>query len=94
MPETEWHPFDAIDLVPKRKLPRVVIQRFFEINPLGQIRYLDARAQKWRPARILEHENERYLVAIIGHSSSVVVRVRVKVGELVERYVQSSQRAS
>jgi hypothetical protein len=90
MQNVEWYPFDAIDLVPKRKLPRVVIQRFFEINPLGQIRYLDARQQKWRPAHTIEVENQKYLVAVIGFSSSVVVRVRIKVATLLGKYVKQS----
>jgi hypothetical protein len=82
----EWRQFNAIDMVPRKSWPRLIIQKFFEINPLGQIRYFDTHAINYRDVKTKVIDNENYLVTIVGSTGPAVVRARIKVKDLVDKY--------
>ena len=92
--EDEWIPFDAIDLIPKRCRPRVMVRRFFEINPLGKIRYLDPSKPRWVDVPTIQLNGEPYLVTVVGFSSSMAVRVKVRVAELIEKHFKQPSQLS
>lgn len=82
----EWKQFNAIDMVPRRSWPRKIIQKFFEINPLGQIRYFDTHAVNYLDVKPKVIDNENYLVTIVGYTGPAVFRARIKVKDLVNKY--------
>jgi hypothetical protein len=87
--ENNWTPFDALELIPKKKWPRVVVRRFFEINPLGDIRYLDAKS---RPPRFRDFKpviiaGKKYFMPIVGWSHGNMVIIRQPIDELIKKFI-------
>ena len=84
----EWIPFDALELISKKKWPRVVVKRFFEINALGQIRYLDdkSRPPKYRDFFPVVIAGKKYFMPIIGWSHGNMVTIRIPIDDLIKKF--------
>jgi hypothetical protein len=81
-----WVPFDALELIPKKKWPRVVTRRFFEINPLGEIRYFDTKRRRFKNFKPVTTNGVKYFMPLIGWSHGNMVIIREPVENLLKKY--------
>ena len=82
----DWREFDVLDIIERNRWPRVVRKRFFQINPLGQIRYLDWHKMEYKKLRNPTVNGVPYFMTIIGSTAGNQVVVRIPVQDLVKRY--------
>jgi hypothetical protein len=85
----DWRPFDAFELVDHKSWPKKVFRRFFEINPLGMIRYLDPDTLEYRPIRPVVVGGRAYFVTTLGHSHGHLVVIRILIKDIVKRIFNS-----
>lgn len=81
-----WMPFDVLEFLDKRSLPRRWIRRFFEINPLGQVRYLDPNGRKYITIKPATHNKKPYFMAPVGWSMGNLIVARFPLEDLVKRF--------
>lgn len=82
----EWIQFDVLELIEKRKWPRRVIRRYFEINPLGQVRYLEKSIPKYIEIKPAQINGRTYFMSPVGWSVGNLVVARFPIQDLVKRY--------
>lgn len=88
MKENDWVQFDALELVKKSDWPRVVTRRFFEINALGQVRYLVTKGKpRYVDLKPVMVSGKPYFMAPLGftHGHSVVLRKPLR--DIVKKYI-------
>lgn len=82
----QWIPFDAFELVELKNWPKAVVKRFFEINPLGEIRYLDLKTNQYHYVRPVKVNGQEYFMTLLGYRRGAMVVVRFLIKDLLKRY--------
>lgn len=83
-----WEQFDALEFVDKQQWPRVPMRRFFEINPLGEVRYLDksGKTPEYRTIKPAIRNGEKYFMAPVGWHRGNLIVSRFLLKDLVKRF--------
>lgn len=81
-----WVQFDALEFLDRKSWPRVISRRFYEINPLGQVRYLDRKKMENVYCKVATYKGNPYFMAVVGWVLGNLVVVRIPVKDLVKRF--------
>lgn len=80
-----WESFDVFDFIQKK--PKVILRRFFEINPLGELRYItDIKNPRYKTVKPVKVNGKSYFMTNIGWSHGNTVIARIPIEYLVKRF--------
>jgi hypothetical protein len=83
-----WVQFNVLELIDREKWPRVPMRRFLEINPLGEVRYLDKSGPKpeYKLIQPAVYGCKAYIMLIVGRHHGHMVTERFLQRDLVKRF--------
>lgn len=86
--QESWVQFDALEFVDRSMWPRVPMRRFLEINPLGEVRYLDTSGStpEYKPLKPAIYNGQSYFMVPVGWHRGVMVIARFFSKDLVKRF--------
>lgn len=82
----KWIPIDLMDLIPKKDRPRVPKVQLWEVNPLGQFRYIDTIKGEYRYPKPVIINGQKYFVAVVGWTQGAMIVKKWPVEDLIKRY--------
>jgi hypothetical protein len=89
--DENWVQFDSLEFIDKRLWPRVPLRRFFEINPLGEVRYLKTNGPtpRYKLLKPAVYDGKAYFMAPVGMHQGHVIISRILLSDLVKRFFKS-----